>query len=143
MGRNGILNLLMQDWFVVSDVQVCSISEEPKDQTEELQVESTQREIEVQVHSVESEGSADPPAVLAVSSVSAHDATVVPEGTNGAALGGENIVSQARSAGPRKSSRNKRVPHRFQASVEFFNNLKFSYFIKYVNGLRIDPCFAI
>ena len=110
MGRNGILNLLMQDWFVVSDVQVCSISEEPKDQTEELQVESTQREIEVQVHSVESEGSADPPAVLAVSSVSAHDATVVPEGTNGAALGGENIVSQARSAGPRKSSRNKRVP---------------------------------
>ena len=130
--------LFLQERFIVSDVQVPSISEKLETPTEEMREDGIQREIEVQVHRAESEGSVDPHVVFAVSPVSPHEATVLPEVTNGVSLGGENHASQARSAATRKSGRNKRVPQRFQASVEFFIYFKYFYFIKYLNDLKTD-----
>ena len=58
--------LFLKERFIVSDVQVPSISEKLETPTEEMREGGIQREIEVQVHRAESEGSVDPHVVLAV-----------------------------------------------------------------------------
>ena len=108
--------------------------------TETLTGEMREGVIEVQVHQADAEEGVDPPVVLVVSPGSTHDASILPEVSNTVSFGGDNLASQTRPAGTRKSGRNKRIPQRFQASVEFFIYLKFFYFIKYLDGLRTDIC---
>ena len=132
--------LFLQERFIVSDVPVPSLSKKTETPTEEMREGVIQKEIEVQVHRADAEEGVDPPVVLVVSPGSTHDASVIPEVPNTVSFGGENLASQTRPAGTRKSGRNKRVPQRFQASVELFIYLKFSYFIKYLDGLKTDIC---
>ena len=120
----------------MSDVPVPSLSKKTETPTEEMREDV----IEVQVHRADAAEGVDPPVVLVVSPGSTHDASILPEVSNTVSFGGDNLASQTRPAGTRKSGRNKRIPQRFQASVEFFIYLKFFYFIKYLDGLKTDIC---
>ena len=128
--------LFLQERFIVSEVPAPSLSKTTETPTGEMR----EGVIEVQVHQADAEEGVDPPVVLVVSPGSTHDASILPEVSNTVSFGGDNLASQTRPAGTRKSGRNKRIPQRFQASVEFFIYLKFFYFIKYLDGLRTDIC---
>ena len=128
--------LFLQERFIVSEVPAPSLSKTTETPTGEMR----EGVIEVQVRQADAEEGVDPPVVLVVSPGSTHDASILPEVSNTVSFGGDNLASQTRPAGTRKSGRNKRIPQRFQASVEFFIYLKFFYFIKYLDGLKTDIC---
>ena len=90
----------------MSEVPAPSLSKTTETPTGEMR----EGVIEVQVHQADAEEGVDPPVVLVVSPGSTHDASILPEVSNTVSFGDENLASQTRPAGTRKSGRNKRVP---------------------------------